>query len=94
MNAGWIILAAGVTLLGVLTLLFRHRLARLMRVAKALATDKRLPWPVRWMFAAAIAIKAVPLPDFGIDEILLIVGALLLLGPYRKTWRSIWEETR
>jgi hypothetical protein len=65
-----------------------------MRLGKALATDPRLPKPLRWMFAAAFAIKAVPFPDFGIDEVLLVIGALFLAGPYRKAWRSIWEESR
>jgi hypothetical protein len=67
---------------------------RWLRVAKALTTDKRLPWPVRWIFRVALAIKCVPVPDFGIDEVLLLIGVGLLAGPYRGVWRQIREETR
>jgi hypothetical protein len=67
---------------------------RWLRIAKALTTDKRLPRPVRWLFTAALAIKAIPLPDFGVDEVLLLVGIGLLAGPYRGVWRQIREETR
>ena len=67
---------------------------RWLRIAKAVATDTRLPWPVRWLFRAALAIKCIPLPDFGIDEVLLLVGVALLAGPYRGVWTQIREETR
>jgi hypothetical protein len=67
---------------------------RWLRIARALATDTRLPRPVRWLFRAALAIKCVPLPDFGVDEILLLAGVALLAGPYRHVWRQIREETR
>jgi len=77
----------------------RHKLAavrgwfhRWLRIARALATDKRLPRGVRWLFAVALAIKAIPLPDLGIDEVLLLVGVGLLAGPYRGVWRQIREE--
>ena len=66
---------------------------RWLRIAKALATDTRLPWPVRWLFTAALAIKCLPI-DFGIDEVLLLVGVALLAGPYRGVWTQIREETR
>jgi len=67
---------------------------RWLRIAKAVSTDQRLPWPVRWLFRAALAIKCVPLPDFGIDEVLLLIGVGLLAGPYRGVWNAIREENR
>jgi hypothetical protein len=76
----------------VFAVIFRRRTARLIRLGKALATDKRLPRPVRLLFGVALAIKTVPLPDFGIDEGLLLIGALLLAGPYRRQWRAIKAE--
>ena len=54
--------------------------------------DPRLPWPVRWIFRVALAIKCVPVPDFGIDEVLLLIGIALLAGPYRRTWALIRQE--
>jgi hypothetical protein len=38
--------------------------------------------------------KAVPIPDFGIDEIILILIGALLLTVYRPTFREIVAETR
>lgn len=74
---------------------FRRLLARgrrLLRLAKAAATDKRLPRPVRWLFLAALAIKAVPVPDFGVDEVMLLLGIALLSTVYRSTWAEIRAE--
>lgn len=68
------------------------KLRRVLRLAKAAATDSRLPWPVRWLFRVALAIKCVPVPDFGLDEIFLLGGMALLAGPYRGTWKLIREE--
>ena len=65
---------------------------RMVRLAKAAATDKRLPWPVRVLFGVSLAIKAVPFPDFGIDEAGLAIGILLLATVYRSTWREIVSE--
>jgi hypothetical protein len=91
----WLLAAAALVVAGLLlAVAFRRQARRLLRIARALATDKRLPRPVRWLFAVALAIKAVPLPDLGVDEVLLVIGALLLAGPYRKVWRAILEETR
>ncbi len=68
------------------------RLRWLLRIAKAVSTDRRLPRGVRWLFAAALAIKCIPLPDFGVDEVMLLIGVLLLIGPYRHTWQAIKQE--
>ena len=78
-------------LVGALSLVFRRRVARLVRLAKAAATDPRLPRPVRWIFRIGIAAKLFPGPDLGIDEVALGLGIVLLLGPYRHIWREIRE---
>ena len=66
---------------------------RAIRVAKALCSDARVPRVLRWMLRVALAIKLVPLPDFGIDEVLLvIVGAVLMIW-YRPLVRYIVAET-
>jgi len=86
----WVLGAAcGVALLAVAC---RQRVASLMRLMKALTTDKRLPRPVRWLFRVAFIVKCIPGPDFGIDEALLLIGALLLAGPYRHVWRAIRQD--
>jgi hypothetical protein len=46
------------------------------------------------MMGIALAIKVVPFPDFGIDEILLVLSATLLLTVYRPTFLAILAETR
>lgn len=68
------------------------RVRRLMRLAKAAATDERLPRSVRWLVRVSLAIKAVPVPDFGIDEIGLVIAAILLSTVYRKVWADIRNE--
>ena len=88
----WVV--GAVALSAVPALVFRLRAARLIRLMSALATDPRLPRPVRWLFRVALIIKMIPGPDFAIDEALLVIGGLLLLGPYRETWRAIRRETR
>lgn len=79
---------------GVLALVFRRRVARLVRLAKAAATDPRLPVPVRWLFRIGLAVKLFPGPDMGIDELALGIGIVLLVGPYRKTWATIRKEVQ
>jgi hypothetical protein len=54
-----------------------------MKVTKAVATDRRLPRPLRWAIAIALAVKVVPFPDFGVDEIV-----------YRPRLRAIFAEIR
>jgi hypothetical protein len=88
----WIV--GAVVLAAVVGVALRPRAARLIRLIRALATDPRLPRPVRWLFRAALVIKLIPGPDLGIDEALLVIGALLLWGPYRAVWRAIRQETR
>ena len=83
----WLAGIAGAT--GVLALVFRRRVARLVRLAKAAATDPRLPAPVRWLFRIGIAAKLWPGPDLGIDELALGLGIVLLGTKYRKEWDLI-----
>ena len=49
--------------------------------------------PLRWALRVALAIKAVPVPDLDIDEVLLLVVAVLLLTVYRATLRAILAES-
>lgn len=75
-------------------LVFRRQLLYLVRVAKMCATDERLPRPLRWALGVALAIKVVPVPDFGIDEILLVVIGILLVTVYRPTFKEILAASR
>jgi hypothetical protein len=75
-------------------LLFRSQIRFAMKVTKAVATDQRLPRPLRWAIAIALAMKVVPFPDFGVDEIILVLCGSLLLTVYRPTLRAILAEAR
>lgn len=86
------LLCAGVFALAALA--FRKQLVYLVKVAKACATDERLPRPLRWALTLALAIKVVPLPDFGVDEIILLVVGVLLATVYRPTFLAILAESR
>jgi hypothetical protein len=89
---GWTLLRVGA--LALAALVFRTQLRYLVKVAKACATDERLPRPLRWALVVALALKVVPVPDFGVDEILLLVVGVLLATVYRPTLRVILEESR
>lgn len=78
----------------VMTVIFRRQLRFASRVAKALATDERVPRPMRWAIGIALAMKVVPIPDFGVDEVILVIIAVLLLTVYRPTFRAIVAESR
>lgn len=70
----------------------RTRLERTFRLLKALATDERIPRPVRWLIGISLAIKTVPLPDFGVDEVGLLVAFVLLSTVYRTQFAEIRAE--
>ena len=89
---GWFPIALAV--FGLLGFAFRKQLRHLIKVTKALATDERLPRPLRWALAVALAMKVVPVLDFGVDEVILVVVGVLLLTAYRPTLRAILAETR
>jgi hypothetical protein len=89
---GWLLISSAV--LGLVGFIFRRQLRYLVKVAKALATDERLPRPMRWALTLALAIKMVPLPDFGVDEVILVLVGILLVTVYRPTLRAILAESR
>lgn len=70
------------------------RIKRTIRLLRALATDERIPRPVRWLIGVSLAIKAVPIPDFGIDEVGLVVAFVLLSTVYRHRFAEIRQELR
>lgn len=89
----WLLIAATVVALAA-GFAFRSQLRFAMKLTKALATDERLPRSMRWAVGIALAVKVVPVPDFGVDEIILLVIGVLLLTVYRPTFREIVGETR
>ena len=72
----------------------KAKIKRTFRLLKALATDPRIPRPVRWLIGVSLAIKTVPFPDFGIDEIGLLIAFVLLSTIYRQTFNEIRAEIR
>ncbi len=88
----WPYLAALLLACAALALAFRSRVMRLVRVAKALSTDKRLPVGVRWMFRIGLVAKCLPV-DFGVDEVLLGLASVIVLVFYRDEVRAIVRET-
>lgn len=89
--------AIALTVLAVagIILLTRTRRGRFyLRIAKAVTTDRRLPRPLRWTAAVGLAVKAAPVPDFGVDEVALLVVVLLLVTVYRPVLASIVEAER
>ena len=65
-----------------------------VRFAKTLTTDQRVPRPLRWLIGVSLAIKVVAFPDFGVDEIVLVIVGLVLVIFYRPALTAILEETR
>src|SRR5487761_1656209 len=92
---GWVLVGLGlVSVLAAIAITFRSQLMFAVRFAKTLTTDKRVPRPLRWLIGVSLAIKVVPFPDFGVDEVVLVVVGLVLVIFYRPTLRAILEETR
>jgi hypothetical protein len=89
----WVLMALS-TIALVSGIAFRTQLRFVMKFANALATDERLPKPLRWAIGIALAVKVIPVPDFGVDEIILLVCGALLLTVYRPTLQAILAETR
>ncbi len=89
---GWLLLCLGaVSTAGVA---LRRQIRYAIRVAKALTTDERLPRPLRWALRVALALKVVPFPDLGIDELLLLVAGTLLVTVYRPTLKAVLAEAK
>jgi hypothetical protein len=90
----WLLIAIVVAVAFLSGFALRSQLRFAIRLTRAVATDKRLPRPLRWAIGVALAVKVVPVPDFGIDEIILVVIGALLLTVYRPAFREIVAETR
>ena len=60
---------------------------RLIRAVVLVARDGRIPRPLRWL--AAFAVFPIPGP---MDEAVLLVVGLLLLGFYRDLLREAWRR--
>jgi len=92
---GWILAGLGlVSVLAAIALTFRTQVMFAVRFAKTLVTDQRVPRPLRWLIAVSLAIKVVPFPDFGVDEVVLVIVGLVLVIFYRPVIRAILEEMR
>ena len=72
----------------------KQRIKATFRLLKALVTDERVPRPVRWLIGVSLAIKAVPFPDFGIDEVGLLLAFGLLTTVYRKRFNEVRADLR
>lgn len=72
----------------------KKRVRHAVRLLKAIATDPRIPRPLRWLIGVSLAVKAVPVPDFGVDEAGLLVAFVLLSTVYRHRFAEIREEVR
>lgn len=72
----------------------KAKIKRAFRLLKALSTDPRIPRPVRWLIGVSLAIKAVPFPDFGLDEVGLLIAFVLLSTVYRQRFNEIRDEIR
>jgi hypothetical protein len=92
---GWLLVGlAVVSLLIAVAITFRSQLLFAIKFGKTLMSDQRVPRPLRWLIGISLAIKVVPFPDFGVDEVVLIVVGLVLVIFYRPALRAILEETR
>jgi hypothetical protein len=92
---GWLLVGLGLAsvLIGS-AVRFRSQLMFAVKFARTLMSDQRVPRPLRWLIGISLAIKVVPFPDFGVDEVLLIVVGLVLVIFYRPALRAILEEMR
>jgi membrane protein implicated in regulation of membrane protease activity len=92
---GWLLVGLGLVAVLIATAVtFRSQLSFAVTFARTLMSDQRVPRPLRWLIGVSVAIKVVPFPDFGVDEVVLIVVGLVLLIFYRPALRAILEETR
>jgi|SRR5579884_2065589 len=92
---GWLLVVLGlISVLIAMTITFRSQLLFAIRFARTLMSDRRVPRPLRWLIGVSLAIKIMPFPDFGLDEVVLIVVGLVLVIFYRPALRAILEETR
>jgi hypothetical protein len=66
----------------------RQHVVRLLRLAKSLAQDPRIPRPVRWL----IVVGLLPVPG-PFDEIVLAVALLILAIVRPGIVRTLWRES-
>ena len=91
----WVLVGLGLaSVLAGTAIAFRSQLIFAVRFAKTLMTDQRVPRPLRWLIGISLAIKVVPFPDFGVDEVVLVVVGLVLVIFFRPALRQILAETR
>jgi hypothetical protein len=62
-------------------------LARTLRAARILATDTRIPRPLRWV--AGIGLLPIPGP---VDELVLLLVAPIFFLFYREPMREAWRS--
>ncbi len=62
-------------------------LARLVRAVRTLATDGRIPRPLRWL----VVLGLLPVPG-PFDEAVLVVAVVPLFVFYRPLLREAWRE--
>jgi membrane protein implicated in regulation of membrane protease activity len=92
---GWLLVGLGLAAaLAAIAVAFRSQLFFAVKFARTLMSDQRVPRPLRWLIGISLAIKVVPFPDFGVDEVVLIAVGLVLLIFYRPALRAILDETR
>lgn len=87
----WPYLLVTATVLAVAGFVARDHVRYWLRIARALATDKRIPAPLRWAIRVGLAVKCLPV-DFGADELILGTCGLVLATVYRSTCREIIAE--
>ena len=60
--------------------------ARTVRATRILVGDRRIPWPLRWVGAAAL----MPVPG-PFDEVVLLLLAPVFVTFYRQPMREAWR---
>ena len=60
---------------------------RTLRAAKLVATDRRIPKPLRWLFV----LGALPVPG-PFDEAVLLAAAIPLFVFYRPVMKDAWQR--
>lgn len=72
---------------------YRVHVRYCVRVARAVANDRRIPKPLRWAIRVGLVVKCCPL-DFGADELILGTCGIILFTCYRKQLAQIVSEVQ
>jgi hypothetical protein len=67
----------------------RDLIARTIRAMKLIATDRRVPRPLRWI--AGIGLLPIPGP---VDEAILVLVAPIFVLFYREPMRDAWRRAQ